>query len=262
MVHKATHHFDLVNWWLSAVPVKVSAFGKREFYTPKMARRLGLKSYHERCHGCEEKAKCSFELDLAQDPKLKALYLDQEKHDGYFRDRCVFRPDIDIEDTMNVLVSYDSGVTLASSLKAFMAWEGYAVTFNGTKGRLEHKMEEKVTLDASVPRALKPDGTYIRVYPLRKPAYEVEVATGAGGHGGGDPVMLADLFAPRPAADKLQRAADERSGAYSILIGVAANRSFVSGAPVDIATLVPHIAYPSYPRMPTNSGSLPMPPKV
>jgi hypothetical protein len=60
----------------------------------------------------------------------------------------------------------------------------------------------------------------------------------------------------------LQRAADERSGAYSILTGVAANHSFVTGTPVEIATLVPHIAYPSYPRMPTNNGSVPMPPKV
>jgi predicted dehydrogenase len=25
MVHKATHHFDLVNWWLSASPVEVFA---------------------------------------------------------------------------------------------------------------------------------------------------------------------------------------------------------------------------------------------
>ena len=39
MVHKATHHFDLVNWWLGAMPVQVMATGKREFYTPTMARR-------------------------------------------------------------------------------------------------------------------------------------------------------------------------------------------------------------------------------
>ena len=108
MVHKATHHFDLVNWWLSAMPVSVRASGRRDFYTPAMAKRLGLASHHERCHTCPEKKKCSFELDLAKDPKLKSLYLDQEKHDGYFRDRCVFRPEIDIEDTMNVVVNYDT----------------------------------------------------------------------------------------------------------------------------------------------------------
>ena len=113
MVHKATHHFDLVNWWLSANPVSVYANGKREFYTPAMAKRLGLPGPHERCHTCPEKQTCGFELDLAANANLKQLYLDNEQHDGYFRDRCVFRPDIEIEDTMNVIVTYDNGVTLS-----------------------------------------------------------------------------------------------------------------------------------------------------
>lgn len=261
MVHKSTHHFDLVNWWLSAIPLRVSALGKREYYTPAMAKRMGLSKPHERCHTCEERAKCSFELSLARDPRLKSLYLDQEKYDGYFRDRCVFRSDIDIEDTMNVQVAYDSGATLSYSLNAFMAWEGYVVSFNGTKGRLEHKMEETVVLDPNQPKAVKPDGTYIRVYPLRKPAYEIEAQTGTGGHGGGDPVMLRDLFAPARTPDKLLRAADERSGAYSILTGVAANRSMATQRPVDVADLVKNLGYPSYPKMPTRSDRVPMPTK-
>ncbi|MEX2044715.1 MAG: Gfo/Idh/MocA family oxidoreductase, partial [Opitutus sp.] len=78
MVHKATHHFDLVNWWLSATPVSVFATGKKEFYTPEMAKRFGLKSHHERCHTCPEKARCTFHLDLAANPGLKSLYLDNE----------------------------------------------------------------------------------------------------------------------------------------------------------------------------------------
>jgi len=143
MVHKATHHFDLVNWWLSAIPVSVFANGKRDFYTPKMVKRFGLESHHERCHTCPEKDKCGFELDLAKDKNLKALYLDNEKYDGYFRDRCVFRPDIDIEDTMNVVVKYDNDVTMSYSLNAFNAWEGYHIVFNGTKGRVEHEIQEK-----------------------------------------------------------------------------------------------------------------------
>jgi len=60
MVHKSTHHFDLVNWWLSAIPVSVHAMGKREFYTPKTAQRFGLDNYHERCYTCTEKKKCGF----------------------------------------------------------------------------------------------------------------------------------------------------------------------------------------------------------
>ncbi len=163
--------------------------------TPAMARKLGLQGPQERCLTCPEKSRCSFELNLAANAGLEELYLDCEKYDGYFRDRCVFRPEIDIEDTMNVLVRYDTGTTLCYSVNAFNAWEGYVICFNGTKGRLEHKSEESVYLigDGSVPGALKPDGTTIRIYPLREPAYGVDVWTGEGGHGVGDDVMLADI---------------------------------------------------------------------
>ena len=262
MVHKATHHFDLANWWLSAVPVSVMATGKREFYTPKMAKRLGLESHHERCHTCPEKDKCTFFYDLAGKPNLKELYLDQEKYDGYFRDRCIFRPDIDIEDTMNVQVRYNTGVTMAYSLNAFNGWEGYVVSFNGTKGRLEHKEEEKTYLskDGSLPRAVKGDGTYIRIYPMRAPAYETEIWKGDGAHGGGDKVMLDDLFLPEKPADKYVRASDQRGGAYSILTGIAANHSFISGKTVEIADLVSHIPLPDYPGMPSHEAPVPMPP--
>ena len=268
MVHKATHHFDLVNWWLSAIPTTVRAAGKRGFYTPAMAKRLGLKSHHERCATCPEKRDCAFELDLTKDPHLKSLYLDNERYDGYFRDRCVFRPDIDIEDTMNVVATYDNDATLSYSLNAFNGWEGYVVVFNGTKGRLEHKLEEAVSLgrEGEVPSAgasvMKADGTYIRIYPFRKAAYQVAPRTSEGGHGGGDDVMLADLFSPQRPADPCLRAADERSGAYSILTGIAANTCFATGQTVKIADLVTNIGYPDYPRMPTARDPVGMPPKV
>jgi predicted dehydrogenase len=264
MVHKATHHFDLVNWWLSAVPVSVMAMGKREFYTPAMARRLGLRGYHERCLTCPEKDKCTFFLDLNARQELKELYLNNEQYDGYFRDRCVFRPDIDIEDTMNVQVRYNTGVTMAYSLNAFNAWEGYLICFNGTKGRLEHKMEENVYIngDGSVPGAVKPEGTFIRIYPMRAPAYEVPIWSGEGSHGGGDAVMLRDLFLPEEKADKYLRAADQRGGAYSILTGIAANHCFKSGKAVQIADLVPGLTMPDYPAMPSREAPVPMPPRA
>ena len=264
MVHKATHHFDLVNWWLSAVPVSVQAVGKREFYVPSMAKRMGLSSHHERCRTCPEKAACGFEMDLAANANLKSLYLDNEQYDGYFRDQCVFRPDIDIEDTMNVIVSYDNNVTLSYSLNAFNSWEGYVVAFNGTKGRLEHKAEEAVYLsgDGTVQGAIKGEGTYVRIYPLRGPAYSAEVWTGVGGHGGGDSVMLGELFGADVKPDKYLRAADQRAGAYSMLIGAAANRAFATGQPVKIADLVHDVGYPDYPAMPTHQDRVPMPPRA
>ncbi len=260
MIHKATHHFDLVNWWLSDIPVSVMATGKREFYTPETAKRLGLSGKGERCVTCPDKDKCAWYLDLGQG-SLKAMYLDCEQYDGYFRDRCVFRPDIDIEDTMNVLVTYAQRTTLCYSLNAFNSWEGYYVIFNGTKGRLEHKMQESIYIsgDGTVPGAIQKEGTYIRIFPLRAPAYEVELWTGEGGHGGGDPILLADIFSPDKKPDPYMRAADQRSGAYSILIGAAANIGFKTAAAVKIDDLVKNIGMPDYPEMPSRTADLPMP---
>jgi hypothetical protein len=264
MVHKATHHFDLMNWWLSAVPMTVQANGKREFYTPQMAKRLGLSGPHERCHTCPEAKQCTFRMNMAGNARLKELYLDQEKYDGYFRDRCVFRPEIDIEDTMNVMVKYDTGATLSYTLNAFNAWEGYTVAFNGTKGRIEHGAQEKISVsgDGSVPGALKPEGTYTKIFPLRAPAYSVDVWRGEGSHGGGDKAMLDDLFLPKPAADKYLRAADERAGALSILTGIAANHAMLTGKPVEIDDLVPNIRRPDYAKMPSSADPVPMPPSA
>lgn len=263
MVHKATHHFDLVNWWLSGVPVAVHAAGKRDFYTPAMAKRLGLASHHERCLTCPEKTACTFHLDLAASPGLKALYLDQEHHDGYFRDRCVFRPDIDIEDTMNVIVGYDTGATLSYSVNAFNAWEGYQIAFNGTKGRLEHSIVEQIYVSGTntVQGGIEEDGVRTRVIPLRGAARDIKPWTGEGGHGGGDQVMLDDIFLPSPPADKYVRDSDERGGAASILVGIAANRCFATGQAVKVADLVPGFSRPEYPPMPTHDGPVPMPPR-
>jgi predicted dehydrogenase len=259
MVHKATHHFDLVNWWLSDMPVSVTATGKREFYTPAMARRLGLDGPHQRCLTCPEKSECSFFFDLTADAGLKALYLDNEKYDGYHRDQCVWRPEISIEDTMNVVVGYAGGTTLSYSLNAFNAWEGYHVAFNGTKGRLEHSVIEQSAGVAGASGEQADDRITTRIIPLRGAPREITPATGAGGHGGGDAVMLADIFDPGAPKDRLLRAADERAGAASCLIGIAANRCFETGQQVRIDSLVTGLAPPPLPAMPSHSGRVPMP---
>jgi len=253
LVHKATHHFDLVNWWLSTVPETVFAMGKRDFYTPKTAERYGLKRRGERCRGCAEKKRCRFYMDLAAYPDTKSLYLDAEQYDGYFRDRCVFSDKIDIEDTMHVMVRYRNGTTMSYSLHAFMPWEGYIIAFNGTRGRLEHKCMESVYVsgDGTIPGELLSAGTSTMVFPHFGQGYPVPIWSGEGGHGGGDDPLLDDIFLPNPPADKYLRAADQRAGAYSILTGIAANVSMASGGAVKITDLVPGIEMPDYTAMPS-----------
>ena len=68
--------------------------------------------------------------------------------------------------------------------------------------------------------------------------YEVEVERGVGGHGGGDNVMLEDIFGENPPEDPFKRAAGYVDGAMSILTGVAANKSIASGQAIKIRDLV------------------------
>jgi predicted dehydrogenase len=264
MVHKATHHFDLVNWWLSTVPETVYATGARNFYRPETAERYGLVNRSERCLDCPEAERCPFYMDMRAYPGLRSMYLEAEKYDGYFRDRCVFSAGIDIEDTVDVAVAYRNGARMSYSLHAFMPWEGYVVAFNGSKGRLEHVCMETVYFsgDGSVPGELRPEGTKIKIFPHFRSGYEVEIWQGKGSHGGADPVMLQHLFEHDPPKDKYLRAADQRAGAWSILTGVAANRSMERGQPVRVDDLVRGLEEPDYPPMPSPVEPLDLPGEV
>ena len=247
MVHKATHHFDLVNWWLASYPETVFATGQRKFYIPQTADDLGLTNRSERCHTCPEAKNCKFYLDMASMEGLNELYLEQEQYDGYFRDKCVFSPDIDIEDNMNVIVGYANGTKMSYSLNAFLPWEGYTINFNGTKGRLEHKCMETVYIngDNTVPgEMIGGDATTITLYPHFDTPQQIPIWEAKGGHGGGDDLLLKDIFVPEPTADMYKRAADWRGGAYSILTGIAANESMRTGKQIVVEELVNGLVSP------------------
>jgi len=240
LVHKATHHFDLVNWWIDDIPEEVFCHATRRYYTPERADQLGLQGRSERCLDCEAKDKCTFYLDLTASEGHKSLYLDNEHEDGYFRDRCVFGERIDIWDNMSVSVRYNRGCLLNYFLHAYSPYEGYRIAFNGTKGRIEHLACERTYIsgDGTVPGELEKGKVSVTLIPEFSQPEELEPRTGTGGHGGGDPVLLADIFDPNAPGDPLRRKADQRDGAYSILIGVAAYHSIDSGKAVKIADLL------------------------
>jgi len=165
---------------------------------------------------------------------------------------------------MNVVVDYASGAKMSYSLNAFLPWEGYYIMFNGSRGRLEHVMRETVYIsgDGSIPGEMMAEGTSITVYPHFSTPYSVDVWQGKGGHGGGDILLLADVLLPERQPDKYLRAADQRSGAYSILTGVAANKSMATGQRIDIASLVQNIGMPDYPPMPSADEPIPLPTNI
>ncbi|KFY17175.1 hypothetical protein V492_00853 [Pseudogymnoascus sp. VKM F-4246] len=239
LVHKSTHHFDLVNFWLASQPNTVFALGELNFYGKENAEKRGETKFYSRAHGSEAAKDDPFALHMEDHPELKALYLDAEEEDGYYRDQSVFGDGINIEDTMGVIVKYQSGAMLTYNLVAYSPLEGFRVCFNGSKGRLEVNVIEKSYVNGGGDRNLEGavDEIDITVHPLFGESYKVSIDQGQGGHGGGDPVLLNDLFG-QPAPDRFNRAASHIDGAMSILTGIAANQSIRTGQAVQVKGLV------------------------
>jgi len=247
LVHKATHHFDLINWWLSSVPKTVFARGERVFYNAQQANRCGLSDHARRCLDCKLSDRCNFYLDMRHVPLIKELYLDNEKYDGYLRDLCIFRDDIDIEDLVGIVAQYRNGAILTYNLTAFSPWEGYRLDIQGTQGKLEQLCQETsyINGDGTVQGGFIAAGTSLKIYPHFQTPYEIPVWSGKGAHGGGDILMLDDIFGS-PKEDPLKRVADYVQGAYSILLGVAANKSIKEGKMINIDDLVKDLPAPDF----------------
>lgn len=241
LIHKATHHFDLLNWFLDDDPVKVSAFGTRQFYGPTREERS------ERCLTCPYKSTCEFYFNIESEEIYRKLYLDCEDKDGYFRDKCVFSDEIDIEDSVSVSIRYVKGTVVSYSLTAHSPYEGFKMVLNGKNGRME-----VTNLSGSGAFSGKSEQT-IRIYnrlneeiiykkPINSKSTNVLknadllLAEMSGGHGGSDPLMRAMIF--RGAKnDPLCQLASTKAGAMSIGIGIAANKSMAENRIVDIGDL-------------------------
>ncbi len=248
MVHKATHHFDLVNWWLDSTPQRVFAMGRLGFYGRQNAETRGATTFYARATGSKSAQDDPFALHLDRDSDLKGMYLDAEHEDGYQRDQSVFGYNINIEDTMGVLVQYHNKAIMSYSLNAHCPWEGYRVMFNGTQGRLELNVQENTYVsgskdDLNIPENHDKDEIIEQTVPhilLQKhwgKARAIAYEEAKGGHGGGDVRLLHHIFRGVQ-NDPMGHAAGYLDGALSILTGIAANRCFATGLPVDIDTLV------------------------
>jgi len=224
LLHKASHHFDFINWVIGAAPKKVAAFGKLNLYG-KNGRFRG-----ENCRSCAHGGECQFYYGLSEFER--GFYAEQEKYDGYYKDGCVFSEDIDIYDTMSLSVLYDGGQMMSYSLNATTAYEGWRLAINGSAGRLE---------------AFAPHTGYqsknhyktVKVFDLNDNVTEYNVAELSGAHGGSDDMMLDALFGGAGAQnDPLRRAAGLEAGVNAVLIGAAANLSIKNGDIIDVDSLL------------------------
>lgn len=219
-VHKATHHFDLLNWYLDSVPETVYARGALRHYGKNGTYR------GERCSTCAYTAECPFFLDVAASEYFTELYEIPSAEDGYHRDGCVFREDIDIYDTMTAALTFRNGVEVSYSLNACMPVEGHHLAFNGTKGRIEIRQYEKQPFEVE-------KGDTIMVARNFQPTEFIKMPVVSGGHFGGDN-LLRDLLFKDGVPDPYGQRAGALAGARSMLVGYASLKSAKLGRPVKL----------------------------
>ena len=71
LVHKATHHFDLVNWWIDSRPKTVFALGDLNFYGAENAAERGESYAYSRYTGVPEAGDDPFALTLDKHETLR-----------------------------------------------------------------------------------------------------------------------------------------------------------------------------------------------
>ncbi|MFV0605265.1 MAG: Gfo/Idh/MocA family oxidoreductase, partial [Niabella sp.] len=178
------------------------------------------------------------------------LYVKNESYDGYLRDGCVWRNEIDIYDKMSAQIKYANGVIVNYSLTSYSPYEGWQIAFNGKKGRVETWEDipylQKVNVDQSKRHATEMSNTddvnaeeanEIFVMDNFKKDYDIySIPKIRGGHGGGDIRMLRRIFTDTD-DNPYHVMAGTRDGAMSVLIGVAARKSIKENRPVKISEL-------------------------
>ncbi|MDF2726219.1 MAG: oxidoreductase domain protein [Paenibacillus sp.] len=219
LIHKATHHFDMINWLIDDEPEQLYAFGDLRFYGPNREQR------GERCFTCMHKQSCELYFDITASEFTKQLYFDGESFDGYVRDRCVFGEDINIYDTMSLNVKYARGTYLSYSLTAYNPKEGWKASFIGSDGRIEAQESRSV------------ESNEIHIYDRKGALSTVQVPRATGAHGGGDQRLRRMIFAG-DVDDTLGQQAGSWAGAMSLMIGAAANVSISEGKKVVISELL------------------------
>lgn len=244
LVHKATHHFDLLNWLIDSDPVEVNAYGMLEFYGKNNAYR------GEKCRDCPHKGKCKFFWDITREPMMMDLYVANEKYDGYIRDNCLWRNEIDIYDKMAVQIKYANDVQVSYSLTTYSPYEGWRIAFNGFNGRLDSwegipwRTEEKIKQAelhaqemSQSEEELSPNYEEAVIMENFADYKMIQIRAGKGGHGGGDKPLQDRIFVDPNMPDPLRHAAGIRDGVMSIMIGIAARKSIEEKRPVKIEEL-------------------------
>ncbi len=253
-IHKACHHFDLVQWWIGQRPTEVFAYTALNYYGPE-SEYNPAKEDGRRCSECRYVDECVYVSrwsTRSERVMRRAVAVGEgggdaaagneaaghtaagrRRYTGYSPDACIFDSEIDTEDTYTASIRYDGGAFLSYSANFSCPYEGYTLAINGTRGRLETKeyhAPDRVPFPVPVQT--------IDYFPLFGSKETIHVVPSAGEHGGGDPRLLEDLFLGPHGNSQDRILAGGIDGAYAVAAGEAVVRSAAVGCPIRLNELL------------------------
>lgn len=193
LLQKSCHDIDILQWLLGKKVKRVQSFGDRSYFREENAPE-GAPEY---CYqDCPHSETCPFNaVKLYYDDKWNGWFRGAATKHVYHTDelvweaitktqygKCVFRCDNDVVDHQTVNMLFEDNVTVTFTMNAFNEG-GRHIHIMGTEGEI------RAALDTDSP---------IRVFNYRTKSHEEFDITGVdgvvGGHGGGDPGIVATVY--------------------------------------------------------------------
>ena len=234
LIHKASHHFDLINWFADSRAKTVTGQGSLLFYGKNGAFR------GKRCSTCPNAGECEFYADVFTSEHNRILYKETEKADHYYRDGCVFDRKIDIPDTYAATMAFENGIIGSYSLIAYASYESMHIAVEGSEGRLEyikrygtswavgHKNSDKEVSLANDGEDADDSRTFFMLTEMGKKMERIPEVQVTGGHGGADPALREALLWGMN-SDPLGQRAPLEAGIQAVLVGISVMDSIRAG---------------------------------
>jgi predicted dehydrogenase len=214
LLQKGSHDLDIINWIVDSKVKRIAAFGSQDFFG-------GNKPNDLVCHKCEDRNKCSegtidrtINWKRPDGKQAEVLY-------NQWRNKCVFREEVDVLDNHQVLLEYENGVKVSYLECHYTPDDNREYIFIGTKGKLKlDDANDSITVELR-------NGMY-----NRKEKITFENLQSGEGHGGGDKYILDDFISALGTGK--QPSASGEEGLEAIQAGLVAHKAIACKSVMDV----------------------------